>query len=169
MKKTKYKNRFEGNEKWYIEKMKLLYKKIETYDCRHMSNTKWRKLFLTILRNTDTIKQCEIVEFVFENGVHWVNDMKLTVNIDIIDEYLFEDYISERLAGGHNSISYREINYVEFRKYYHKYVPRPFPPHNKHDVVKAQQDLGEIKRIISAIGQFYWEETKHYLRILGYS
>lgn len=170
MKKTQYKNCFEGNEKWYVDKMKLINEKIETYDCRHMSNTKWRKLFLVILKNINIVKQCEIVEFVFDNcGIHWINDMKLTINIDIIDEYLFEDYISERLAGGHNPISYREINYIEFRKYYHKDVSRPSPPHNKYDTVNAEQDLDEIKRIISATGKFYWEETEQYLRILGYS
>jgi len=134
-----------------------------------MNNTKWRKLFLTILRNSATVKQCEIVEFVFKDRVYWVNNMKLTIDINAINDHICEDFISAHLAGGHDPIAYREIDYIEFRKYYNKEVLRPSPPHNKYDIIKTEQDLGEIKRIISEIGQFYWEETDESLRILGYS
>ena len=61
MKNKKYKDCFlnlEGlgaaaMEEWYVKKMEMLDKRIEMYNNRFMSNSKWKKLFFTIFMNSD--------------------------------------------------------------------------------------------------------------------
>jgi len=168
MQLPKYKDRFGGNEKWYLEKMKLLDQKIQSFDCCLMSNSKWRRLFLAILENKSIIKHCEIAEFAFKNNAtHWVNSMKLDDENIKGAEFIFGDYIDEHFAGGHNPISYREIEYIEFRKIY--FCRTSHPVHKlKHEDVRMEQDLELIKKILSNVGQFCWDETDQYKRILGY-
>jgi len=174
MKKTKFKDCL--NETWYIKKMKLLDKKIETYDGRFMSNAKWRKLFLTIMKNTDTIKQCEIFEFDLRKDpqdardILWANDMNPEMPVSEAEECLCEDFISARLAGGHDPLCYREIEYIVFRKYFSGEFAHPihWMNYDKRETVKYEQNLCAIKEIISKIGQFYWEETENHLVIWGY-
>ena len=150
-----YKEHCRGMEEWYFEKMKLLDRRIMEFDCCHMSNTKWRKLFSAIAQNADVCRDCEI--FVFdlekESRMRWTNIMRLDRAAEH-HKYLFEDYICEGLAGGHDPVVYREIHYIEFRKRYGK---------------RAEQDLQQIKKVIAALGQFHREESALCLRIFGYS
>ena len=163
MERNRYKDCFVGMEKWYDKKMKLLDKKIENYNGWFMNNTKWKKTFLTIFENLDTVKQCEIVEFTLENyRMRWCNNVKLGKNIEEAKKYLLDDYIHEHLAGGHDPISYREIEYLEFRKYDYQKIGALV---TKKEVL---QNTNKIKELLSKIGQFYWEETEEYIRIYGY-
>ena len=161
-----YKDYFLNNEEWYTEKMKLLDKKVKTYENRFMSNTKWKKLFLTIFSNVDVIKQCEIVVLtiseIIDKTIVWTNNVELTRSIDEVNKYLFDDYIDTYLAGGHNPISYREIEYLEFKKYNYQWIGTA--------VLKKEilQNTNDIKVLISKTGQFHWKETEEYIRIYGY-
>ena len=161
MEKKTYKDYMRIDEKWYIQKMKLLDKKIASYDNWFMSNTKWKKLFLTIFENTNVIKQCEIVVFRLEN-FNWINNVNLNIKLDEVDKYLYDDYIDVCLSGGHDTLCYREIEYLEFRKYNYEWIGSA--------VLKKEelQNTSFIKEVISKIGLFHWEETEEYIRIYGY-
>jgi len=170
MENKKYRDCFFGNEKLYKEKMELLDKKIESYNACFMSNAKWRKLFLTIFDNLDIIEQCEIVVLNISNmddkNIIWTNDVNLTNSKNKINNYILDDYIDTPLAGGHDPISYREIEYLEFRKHWTKVI------HKKNqwspEWVKKEQNLNKIKERISDAGKFQWEGTEEYIRIYGY-
>jgi hypothetical protein len=103
-------------------------------------------LFLTICSNDDIIKSCEIIDFFSSTYIYLKSDLRNTdfdpyINADCIDDYLFET--------GEYAVSYREIEYIEFKKI-------------------SEQDTDKIKEILSKIGKFEWAETEEYLRIKGY-
>jgi hypothetical protein len=158
MNKRRYKDCFLNKEEWYIKKMEMINKKIGMYNNRFMNNPKWKKLFYTIFINSDIIKQCEISDFFG----YQVIELKLNKNIKEVNEYLFDDFIDEYLTDAEYPISYREIEYLEFRKNKPEWIGRA--------VLKTEklQNTDIIKEIISKIGQFHWEENENYIRIYGY-
>jgi hypothetical protein len=144
-------------EEAYIKNKKRTEKKIESYENRFMSNAKWRKLFLTIYSNYDIIKSCEIIDFFSSTYIYLRNDLK---DMDF-DKYINADCIDNYLITGEYTISFKEIEYIEFKK-------------KSEEKAKAEkknefdQDIKEIKEIIAKTGKYEFEETENYLRIYGY-
>jgi hypothetical protein len=109
-----------------------------------MNNSKWKKLFLTIFENNNIITECEIVDF-FSGTYRFIKN-KLE-NINYMD-YIYSDCIDEKLITGEHTVSYREIEYIKFKK--------------------LKQDVEKTKEIITKTGKYEWEETEEHLRIYGY-
>ena len=125
-----------------------------------MNNAKWKKCFLTVFSNIQFIKHCEIVDF-FSNSI--INTKTDLQDIEA-EKYIFDDFIDNFLfIIGEYSVSYREIEYIEFKKYW-----KEEPLGRLLEPKTIEQDTNKIKEIISKTGKYEWEETEKYLRIYGY-
>jgi hypothetical protein len=157
MKNKTYRDYF-LTEEAYLKNKARSDKKIKTYDNEFMNNSKWKRLFLTIFSNIDLITHCEVIDFFSSSIITLRTNSKNTepekyIYNDCIDNILFET--------GEYAVSYREIEYLEFKKQW------------KNEEIGKQgnqkeQDTNKIKEIIKKTGQYEWEETDEYLRILGY-
>jgi hypothetical protein len=145
-------------EESYIKYIDKLNKKIETFDNKFMNNSKWKKVFMKIYSNVNIIKQCEAVDF-FSSCINILN-----TNLQNPQEYIFDDFVDNKIfIAGEYSISYREIEYLEFKKSWEgEYIGRLVNPKI------LPQDINKIKKTISEIGKFQWEEGENYLRLIGY-
>jgi hypothetical protein len=139
----------------YIKNKTRTEKKIKAYKSSFMSNTKWRKLFLTIYLNHDLIKSCEIIDFFSSTYVYLRNDLK---DIDF-DQYINTDCIDNYLITGEYTVSFKEIEYIEFKKQWKEKTGTE---------EEFEQNIKKIKEIIMATGKYEFEETENYLRIYGY-
>jgi hypothetical protein len=154
-----YKNYFHTKEAYLKSKIRTD-KKIGTYDNRFMNNSKWKKLFLTIFSNIDSIKHCEVIDF-FSSSITTLKtnlgniEPEKYIHNDCIDNILFET--------GEYTVSYREIEYLEFRKHWKSKENR-----KRENIKIMEQDTNKIKETIEKTGQYEWEETEEYLRIIGY-
>jgi hypothetical protein len=148
------------NEEAYIKNKNRADKKIELYRNRFMNNSKWKKLFLAVFSNIHCIKQCEIMNF-FDSAI-------ITLKTDLqnieVENYIFSDCIDNYLfETGEHAVSYREIEYIEFRKCWKENsIGMLIEPKT------MKQDTDKIKEILSKAGKFEWCETEEYLRIKGY-
>ena len=145
-----YKDYFFTEEAYIKDKVKID-KKINEYENKFMSNAKWEKLFLTIYLNNDIIKNCEIIDF-FSFTYRYIKN-----NVEDYKNYIHRDCIDNILITGEHSISYREIEYIEFKK---KWL--------EEKIGTMEQDTNKIKEIISKTGKYEWEETENHIRIYGY-
>ncbi len=127
-----------------------------SYSC--MNNSKWKKVFIEILRNNEFIKRCEIYDYINPN----INELLL----DNISESSFEEisseYISEKITTGEYSTPYKYIEYIEFLK---KWENKPYA---LAKTIIIKQDTDKIKEILSKMGLFEWEEDNNSLKLLGY-
>ncbi len=95
-------------EEYRIKYDKLL--KQFSYSC--MSDTKWKKLFIEILKNKELIGHCEI--FDYTNGV--VNEIRFEELTQNSYKKVFDDYICEDILTGEHPTIYKYIEFIEFRK-----------------------------------------------------
>jgi hypothetical protein len=159
MEKKTYRDYFYTEEAYTKHKIKID-KKIETYNNGFMSNSKWKKLFLKIFSNIYLIKYCEVVDF-FSSSIITLKtnlgniDPKKYIHSDCIDNILFET--------GEHTVSYREIEYLEFKKHW-----KSKESGKSGNYKIKEQDTNKIKETLEKTGQYEWEETEEYLRIIGY-
>jgi hypothetical protein len=159
MESKTYKDYF-FTEEAYIRHKNRTDKKIKAYNNIFMNNSKWKRLFLTIFSNTDFIKYCEVNDF-FSSSI-----IILKTNLQNIEyeKYIHNDCIDNRLfKTGEYSISYREIEYIEFKKYWREEAKMRL-----QSPKIIEQDTNKIKEIISETGKYEWGENEKYLRIIGY-
>ncbi len=130
-------------------------KNISSYNHSYMCNSKWKKVFLEIVKNKNIIDDCIIVDIA--NGT--VNRILWDKISDTPEKYIHYDYISEEITQGEYLTPYKYIEYVEFPKKYK----------TKFSVRNSNQNTEEIKNILSQIGIFEWEEDDMTLKLLGYS
>ncbi|MDR2109367.1 MAG: hypothetical protein LBP28_07940 [Coriobacteriales bacterium] len=161
MKNKTYRDYFLSEEAYARNKAKAD-KRIQTYDKAYMSNSKWKKLFSALFANADVVKHCEVIDFFGSSAT--------TIKTDLGDiepeKYIHNDCIDTMLLRkGEHPVSFREIEYLEFRK------------HGRNEEAKeggsekglSEQDLGKIKEAIEKTGRYEWEVTEEYIRILGYN
>ncbi len=143
------------NEQFKIELDKL----IAQFNYSYMSNSKWKKLFAEILKNRKLIRHCEIYDYINPcvNEIAWYKISKKSyLEVD-------KEYISEKLITGEYSTPYKYIEYIEFLKEWKVY--------SKYALIEPKiekQDTDEIKKVLSKIGMFEWEEDEKSLRIIAY-
>ncbi|MDR1284609.1 MAG: hypothetical protein LBJ88_00210 [Campylobacteraceae bacterium] len=145
------------------DRNELVNKKISSFENRFMSNSKWKRLFLTLFENIDIVKLCEVRDFFNPCFIFITTDLQSIdygkhVHNECIDKILLDN----SLDGG-DACYYREIEYLEFLKYWKggKFGRLMTPK-------IIYQDTNKIKEIISKIGKFELEETEEYLRVIGY-
>ncbi len=120
-------------------------KNISEFNYSYMCNSKWKKVFLAILKNKNIINDCLIVDCT--NGT--INKILLEKISDTPEKYVHHDYISQEITQGEYPTPYKYIEYIEFSK-------------------KYNQDVVQIKNILSKIGLFEWEENNITLKLIGY-
>ncbi len=147
------------SQAYFDQHQERINKRIQQFSNAFFNNAKWKRVFLTICANTEVIKHCEISDF-FSDCIVDLNFKKKSINFE---DYLHLDYIDPFITTADGPISYREIEYLAFNKSWNgEYVGA---------LVKRKQitqDTNSIKEIISAIGQFEWEEDENALRLMAY-
>jgi hypothetical protein len=148
-------NKYDRNE--------LVNKKISSFENRYMSNSKWKKLFLTLFENIDKVKSCEVFDFFNPGLIYITTDLQnIEYGKHIHNECIDKILLNDSLDGG-DACYYREIEYLEFLKYWKgRKLGRLVAPKIIY------QDTDKIKEVISKIGKFKLEETEEYLRVIGY-
>ena len=129
------------------------------FTCQFMNNAKWQKVFCAIFSKSNLIRDCEVVDF-FSGCVVRLRTELQNVNFE---EFIYSDCIDCCITTGEYATSYREIEYLEFRRTWEgehigKLVPRKV----------YEQDIEQIKNYLSEIGQFEWELNESYLRLIAY-
>lgn len=125
-------------------------KQLKQFSYSYMNNSKWKKLFIAIFQNTNLIKQCVVVN-IFESGIN-----QLRLDTPTVEQDIHQEFMSNSLNTGEYAIYYKGICYIEFLKTYQT-NPKPM-----------EQNIQEIKKYLSHFGVFEFEETKNYLRVMGY-
>lgn len=123
-----------------------------------MNNAKWRKLFVKIIENRKLIKQCELFDF-FGSGINTLILSKINENLE---SFILEDCILNDITTSEPSTFYKEIEDIEFLRFYTE-----MPPEIKGKIIKKEQNIEEIKRYLSSFGEFYFEEDENRLKVLG--
>ena len=138
-----------------------LEKRINSFSESYMSNSKWKRVFMELLKHKSVIRKCEIFDFSNSgiNLIHWKN-----VNGDY-SKYLTQEYISNHLTTSeYPKTYYKEIEYIEF--------PKCWKEETKYELVRnineMSQDTETIKTLLSKIGQFEWGEDEDTLKLIGY-
>lgn len=125
-------------------------KQLKKFNHSYMNNSKWKKLFIAIFQNTDLIKQCVVVNL-FESA-----NNQLKLDVINFEQEIHQEFMANSLNTGEYAIYYKGICYIEFLKIYQ----------TKPTLIK--QNIQEIKHYLSGFGMFEFEETKDYLRVIGY-
>ncbi|WP_410504151.1 DUF6678 family protein [Hymenobacter lapidiphilus] len=145
----------EGYEDWLLR----LDRKVSTFSYSFMNNSKWQKLFITICENNKIIKRCEIYDF-FGSCTNEIIFSKIYINYM---DHIFPTYIDNFFTTSEHKTSYKEIEFIEFLKYWNNEpVGRLVKP------TKETQDTCAIKSSLDRVGQFQWDESEKHLRIIGY-
>jgi len=131
------------------------------FTCQFMNNAKWRKVFCAIFSNPNLIQHCEVVTFCGGSGCAVLLLTELQ-NVNF-EEFIYSDCIDEQITTEEYATSYRAIEYLEFRKtwvgeHIGKLVPRK----------TYEQDIEQIQSFLSEIGQFEWDLSENYLRLIAY-
>lgn len=158
MNEKTYRQKF-NSEDYFDEHQKRIDKRIAQFSNSFLNNAKWKKVFLTIFSNVDLVKQCEIKDFFSSCYV----DLRTELQDVKFEKFIYSDYIDEFITTGEYPISYREIEYLEFLKSWNgKFIGK---------LVKSKpitQDTEKIKKILSTVGQFEWEEYDNSVRLIAY-
>lgn len=125
-------------------------KQLKQFSYSYMNNSKWKKLFIAIFQNTNLIKQCVVVN-IFESGIN-----QLRLDTPTVEKNIYQEFMLNSLNTGEYAIYYKGICYIEFLKT-HQTNPK-----------SMEQNIQEIKKYLSNFGIFEFEETKNYLRVMGY-
>ncbi|MDR2106566.1 MAG: hypothetical protein LBP24_04080 [Coriobacteriales bacterium] len=160
MENKTYRNYFLTEEAYERNKARAD-KRIKAYGSVCMNNSKWKKLFLALFANIDAIKQCEVIDFFGSSATTLKTRLggikpERHIHSDCIDTALLET--------GEYPVSYREIEYLEFKRYSRNEGIGERGSNQR----PLEQDIGKIRGILERAGRYEWEVTEEYIRILGY-
>ena len=129
------------------------------FTCQFMNNAKWRKVFCAIFSKPDLVRDCEVVDFFSSCAVYLRTELQ-HVNFE---EFIYSDCIDSCVGTGEYATSYREIEYLKFRKTWTNESIGKLVPQKVYE-----QNIEQIKNFLSEIGQFEWELNEDYLKLIAY-